>query len=359
MFEFQMDNDEKLLVIGVAYLALRVLCGLARVFVYFCIDVLDYPSGMKNFIICLTFAMLALTGFVVATMAVGLVSMMIGEPSQTFHYLLYGFVAIVGFFLGAALELGIGLLLYMLLYWLLTFRISRYAERLQSSDTDGKVAAAQRLFRLKTYARPVRPELLLGLYDDSADVRAASAKALLSSDTNPSPEDRDTPIAVRRALVDKDARVRSTAAAILVRYPNTSPGEVLPALIGGLAQDDERTTIVAMETLTRLSSADVAPACPAIRDALLNSKEWSNKRFRMECGFRIFESLGAAAVPFLTEIIERGDKGLKRLSITSLGKIGPPAQAALPILREVAEKSGFLLRDLASQALKKIDVEVE
>ncbi|HEV3438235.1 MAG TPA: hypothetical protein VG122_12800 [Gemmata sp.] len=175
----------------------------------------------------------------------------------------------------------------------------------------------------------------MALRDESADVRATCARAIVFANPKPpSAEDRDTPSAARVALTNRDFRVRAAAAAILLQFRVASPEEVLPALIEGLVQGDDQTALVALAGLTLLGP-DAAPACHALRDAFFM------RPAIMSGGFAIFQAIGAPAVPMLIEILERGDFGrldfgVKLLAINTLGNIGEPARAALHALRKLA-----------------------
>jgi len=349
MFGFELENDEWVVAIAVVWLVLRVLYGISRVVWGYIFDIPASPFGGGMGI---GIFLLFLTPVAVAAMAIALASITTCGPRQNLRVVVYSVAGAVGFILGIMLEVHIiSNWLYKFSLWLASFQVPRYREQLQSGNSTDRLDAAERLTRVGTYARSAWDELLVALRDESADVRAVCARTIVFANPKPPPaEDRDTPIAARTALTDPDFRVRAAAAAILLQFRVASPGEVLPAFIEGLTQGDDQTAFVALAGLTLLGP-DAAPACPAMRDAILK------RPAIMGGGFAIFQAIGAPAVPMLIEILGRGDFGgldfgMKLVAIDTLGKIGEPARAALPVLRMLALQDPTLKGSVAKTIRK-------
>jgi hypothetical protein len=345
MFGLRLENDEWLAVMGVSCLVLRLLFGIAQA-VWCCKNDLS-PSPMMGGIGILLLP--NLTGIAVAATAVALFSILIGTGGlkQEFRVAVYTVLGTFGFFLGIVLEGNISFRLFKFSLWLGSFRVPRYREQLQSGNPAEKLAAAERLERLGPSARSASAELLLALHDESADVRAASLRALLSITPVPEPEkDREILSAARTALNDPDFRVHTAATALLSEARAIPWAEALPKFIDGLLRGDDPTVIVALRGLTLLGP-DAASACQLVRDTILQ------RPATIAWGFSALQAIGTDAVPVLIEFLERGDFNSKCYAIAFVGDMGEPARAALPALRKIARDSSNL-KVVATKAIRKL-----
>ncbi len=347
MFGLQLQNDEWLLVTGVACLILRVLHALLRVLWCFLTDsqIFSLEMGRVQTALIVIMPLFTMIGWVIISIA--LVSIYSNGPAQNFRDGTYGTAGIVGLIIGVIFETLFTIRMMKLSFWLAGFRLPRYRELLQSGNPDERFFAAQRLQCIGAYARPARNELLIALHDESADVRAACARAILYSNSlSTNDDDRDTPAAARVGLNDSDFRVRAAAAAILVQFHAATPEEVLPVFIEALKHGDKDTVVATVMGLDSLG-ADAEPACETLKEEILKRAE------ELYSAFTILQRIGAPAVPALISILDEGDYNLKFNAIDSLRKIGPPARDALPALNKIARDS-FHLRFPAKRAIRKI-----
>jgi hypothetical protein len=342
MFGIGLSNAEWVGLAGAAFLLLRVLYGLAVVLWWYATDALR-PTRVPT-------VTAALTGIGVGAMAVGLLSAATDWPAGGGHFAVYGFVGVVGWFLGVIFEFVVFFRLLRLSDWLMSLRVPQYRDQLQLGDTDARRGAADRLATLGLYAAPARPELIAVLRgDDSADVRFAASRALLYATPDPPEEgDTDTPGAARAALADADPRVRVFAAAILVPYKAAGPAAVLPILCAGLADPDDEVSGVATSALGVIGP-DAAPAIPALREAALKFEKPN-----ISAPNALGAIGGPEAVEALVEVLERGDNTARNLAAHALAGMGERARAALPALQKAALHTDIGVSGAARQAIKKI-----
>jgi len=331
---FGLAYDELAVVVGTFVLAARVLYALARVLWAWAVD--------RPFV-GLTIWTMQVTGFALAAVAVGLVSLSgIPRGARPIAYPVAGFF---GLFFGFLLDLFLSHRQYRLYLWLAARRVPLYCEQLTAPDAEMRKHAAERLGLLGPYARPAHPDLIATLKDESADVRAAAALAVVL--TVPEPEDAETPKAVRAALRDPDPRVRACAAALLVNFGAAAPDEVLPALCDGVVRTEEGCAAHAAHALTLLGPA-AAPAIPALREAALDRVPPN------DLAASALVAVGPAAIPVLIELLDRGDMVAKSTAASAIGNMGEPGRAALPALRKLALKTSDMAHHAAKTAIKKL-----
>jgi HEAT repeat protein len=341
MFGLELTRSEWAGLVAVAFLFARVLFSVGRVVWWYATDARRVVSPR--------FGVTLLCGVAVATMCVALVSVATNWPATGARLVAYGATAVVGFVLGVMFDFAIEIRLWRVSDWLMSLRVPQYRERLLHGDPAVRQGAAERLTGLGPYARPARPELLTAMRaDESADVRAAAIQAVwLSTPVPPADEDSELPREARPAMADADPRVRTVAAAILVGFDAARPDEVLPALCDGLKSDDLNVSGCAVVTLEKLGPA-AEPAVGALKEAALRPEN-PNSSAPDALG-----KIGAAAVPALIEILERGDPTCKWSAADALAEMGEPARAALPALQKVASHPDDMVQSAARKAIQKL-----
>jgi HEAT repeat protein len=340
MFGLNLDTIEWAAAIGVAYLVLRLAYGVGRVIWWYTTDSLRI---CKPHILITTF-----TGFAVAAMCIGLVSLATDIKPGVLHTVVYAVAAVIGFFIGVIFDFIIEFRLYRISTWLMSFRVPQYREQLLDGDEAVRLGAARRLVGLGGYAIPARPELFGAFKDKSADVRAAAVQAISNTITDPPAEDdTETPTTTRAVLTDPDIRVRVYAAGILSVFNAATPAEVLPTLCEALSLADNDTAYAAAFVLYRMGPA-AEPAIASLRDSVLL------RALPNAAAVDALGKIGAPAVPALVEILERGDVTSKWQAASSLGTMGDAAREALPALRKAAALPNTVLSSAAKRAIAKL-----
>lgn len=342
MFAISWQVDEWLLVLGVSLLVTRLFIGLGRI-VYSLWKDVDYTpelftpkttGGQDSNLMFVTVSMTILGS---AALALALASFWTGGPPQEVRAFVYALCLSAGIFVGVLLEARIAVWCISLWFFLagLGFKLGKYRADLQSEDTQTRVNAARGLSRLMIKARPAVPELLVAMRDESAEVRALAAVALLSA----RPEIETTvESAARAALADPDMRVRTAAAAMLARIPETNADELMPIFHEGLKHQDTHTALIALQGFASLGPR-AASACAAIGDAVLLPSCGGSCLASASSG--VLAAIGPPALPALIKLLERGDYTVMVSAIWALGEIGEPARDALPLLQTISRQSPF------------------
>jgi hypothetical protein len=257
MFGVELSRSEWAALVAIGFLFARVFCAVALVVWWYITDSIRVQT--------LRFGLTMLTSLAVAVMCVSLLSIATDWPFRGFRIVVYIATAIGGFFLGFMFDLVVSIRLWRVSNWLMSLRVPRYREQLLHGDAEVRKGAAERLAQLGLYSRPARPELLAAVRgDESADVRAVAALAVLYSIPDPPDEDADLARELKPSLSDPDVRVRTAAAAVQVTFQAAPPAELLPILREALKSDNPAVAQVAAGALGRIGP-DAAPAIPDLR----------------------------------------------------------------------------------------------
>jgi HEAT repeat protein len=174
------------------------------------------------------------------------------------------------------------------------------------------------------------PELVKGLKDASAQVRAESAEDLGLI----GPQAKAAIPNLSEATKDRDRQVRLGAVIALARIDVNQSPPGLASLIEELKDKDPAVRLGVIEALGDIGP----PARPAV-PALIELLKDADATIR----FRSAESLGwigeALAVPALAELykIDRARYGQSETVADALKRIGPQAKAAIPIMIEMVK----------------------
>ncbi len=188
--------------------------------------------------------------------------------------------------------------------------LSHLLEDLDHTDEEGRVQMLHDFGVIGAKIDEVPPKLIHACGDTSPRVRAAATAAIATV----APESRATIDTLLSALKDEDKTVRYTAAVHLGRLSDPRAKAALPELISAVMDES-------LDTLGRQRR---------VRAARLLGKHKS-----------------AAAVPALIEALNH--ERLVFVACWALGEIGPPARAAIPLLKRLAEN-----RHIGQQAVRAL-----
>ena len=340
---FGLAIGELAALVGATYLALRVFFAVAQILWWYVTDsrrIIKYPPWS-----------VLVTGVAVALMVVGLLSIAIGGMPRGIRIVAYLATAVAGFIMGIMVDFVIHIRKWRVSDWLMSLRVPHYREQLLYGDDSVRIGAAQRLTTLGAYARPARPELLAAFKDESADVRAAAATAVLYSTSEPADDDVEVPAAARAMLNDPALPVRVYAAAILIAY-DAPPAEFLAILTEGLKCKDLNVATLTARGLGKIGPAAEA-AIPALRDSVLVAEEPNHE------AIDAMAKIGPPAIPALIEVLERGDSLARQTAAQALADMGEPARAALPALRKAANHSDISVSTAARKAIENLGGDIK
>jgi HEAT repeat protein len=152
--------------------------------------------------------------------------------------------------------------------------------------------------------------------------------------------------ALVKALQDDDATVYSKAIFALARAGKPA----VPALIEALKSENSQVREGAAEVLGEIGK-DAKTAVPQLKDLLKDNAP----HVRVQAAMALYraEYRPAAMIALLAGAAKQNDTG--RLgAIRSLGKIGPAAKRAVPVLAEALKNKSISVRDFAARALEHI-----
>jgi hypothetical protein len=104
--------------------------------------------------------------------------------------------------------------------------------------------------------------------------------------------------------------------------------------------------------------AELGPQGKAAVPRLLELLESEDDRDAVQSALREIDEAGPEAAPALIEILEDRDRRMTFLAVRLLGKIGPPAKDALPLLREMTGRRGRgfgRFGDMVEDAIRQIE----
>ena len=104
----------------------------------------------------------------------------------------------------------------------------------------------------------------------------------------------------------------------------------------------------------------IGPVAQAAVPALVEAMRDREARVRVQAAEALWQvARDPASVAVLAEVLREKDLTPEdhRWAAQALGRIGPPARAARPILTELTRAGDFVLRSTAADALQKIDPE--
>jgi HEAT repeat protein len=194
------------------------------------------------------------------------------------------------------------------------------------------------------------PALVASLDDVRAEVRvgAAAACAMASFPARSEPPWCALP-ALRRALNDSHLGVRVHAARAVWQM-TCEADAVLPPLVAALSGSDTDLRNCAISALGTMGPA-ARSALPLVSPFLKDPKA----EVRVSAAHAVWCISGTSgdALPIL--LAGLNSKEDVWIAAHALGELGPEAKAALPALRRLAERSDWFTRQMASEAVARIE----
>jgi HEAT repeat protein len=152
----------------------------------------------------------------------------------------------------------------------------------------------------------------------------------------------------------KDDEISKVRGAYLVAISQiASPSDALPALRQGLADPDAAVRLVAAARLRQLSKDAPSASVPAAAD-LAQALEDNDPRVR-EAAAEALANLGEAAVEPLGKYVDSKKAPTRQLAIACLGKIGPDAKAALPLVEKHLSDEDAEVRRVAEAVVRILE----
>lgn len=190
------------------------------------------------------------------------------------------------------------------------------------------------------------------LKSDNAEVRLEAVRALGQM----GPGSRRAVPDLAAALKDPNDTVRLNAALALYKV-GPEAVEALDELIDALKDPHPQVRMNSALALTQLGPA-CAPFIPSMLDAYQNDENGSHVApFHHSVRQQLGRALGRigppakSAVPVLTASLSDGDAGVRATAAFALGRIGPDAASAIPSLELCLNDDEQVVRDSAKTAL--------
>lgn len=194
---------------------------------------------------------------------------------------------------------------------------------LDSPEAALRTAAVTALGRVRPAERDrAGPHVAECLFDPAAEVRRAAAGAL---------GELGRTDGLRGALAEGSAELRMSVCQALVRC-GVKDADLVPVLIelARRASPDERFRLA--EMLHQLDPVRARELCPELQADLAG--DWTRERVRAAAWLVRMEPQRAnAVVPFLVGVVAGWESSDRLEAAQALRDIGPPAKAALPLLR--------------------------
>lgn len=195
-------------------------------------------------------------------------------------------------------------------------------EALASEDSERRAGAAKAVGGMGALAKPAIPALIKNLEhgDESVRNETAEALALIGAESAPS---------LASALASNDGRVRTGAARALAEIgpPAAAEGSAMFA-----AFDKEKDGGIRAALLMALArtGADPDRTVPLLLEAIRGADE--PQRHAATNGLLGSKAMQERAVPALLKTLETGDPASRHRAAQVLGRIGPGAAKAVPML---------------------------
>jgi HEAT repeat protein len=230
--------------------------------------------------------------------------------------------------------------------------VTPLTEALKDPDTAVRAAAADALGRIGPDARKAAADLLILVKDQPRPVRQAAVFALGRVD----PEEKAAPAAalveVLKSEPDQEMRKEALFALGFLGEAST---EVVQAIAATLTDKDADFRGQAVLVLAKFG--------PAVRSAEVELtkvlKSDAEKQVRLNAVRTLCSGYGSDAVnliPVLTERLKDDPDFEVRVAVAEeLGAMGPPAKAAIPLLRLAQRDAQIRVREAATAAVKKIE----
>ena len=156
-----------------------------------------------------------------------------------------------------------------------------------------------------------------------------------------------------RAIESKDVAVRNNALIALQYYPDQTD-TVIPLMIKSLKDSDLRVRVEAVRALIKIDPQNISKSdlVPVLIGCLADIDGAANEAVRALGELHRDANL---AVPALIETLQSEKSYLRNNSAAALGKFGGQARLAIPALEKAQKDSDPTVRSLAANALKQIN----
>ncbi len=227
------------------------------------------------------------------------------------------------------------------------------------------IVPTSRLYVLAVARQEAKPEgkyvseWLQELKSEDEETRRIALKVLSSlppDDARPAHEEL-----ARVMLEDPERRVRFNAAFALYKTVDRGSTNMVPALIQALDDTEPFVRFDAAMALQRIGPG-AAPAVDALIEAVKRPENEQHLpmftlsiREQMVCTLGKIGPDARAAVPVLKQLAQDERPNTRRFAIRALGDIGPDAKDAVPVLTEALKDQLKELQESARDAISKID----
>jgi HEAT repeat protein len=204
-----------------------------------------------------------------------------------------------------------------------------WGKKLQSEKKEDIEEATAAIFSLGTGAKPIVP-ILIELLDDHYPPYQLMAAQLLAVVDPTTADQAILPVLsklVRKGLGEGryEERVIASQALAFLRQRGAN---AVPALIELLGDSSSRVRYFTAETLGEME--EVARPAIAALEKCLNDKEADCRLYAAEALWKIAKH--KSSVPTMIALLKADDEDTSYAALISLGKVGPEAKQAVPIL---------------------------
>lgn len=216
-------------------------------------------------------------------------------------------------------------MLYAIWRWASALLGSRFAPLACALATVAGVGSVLWAYPHDPFLRPATSDvpLLLGRRDsDDLRTRLLAIRALGRCDLN----QENVADAIVESISDKDSIVRMEAISLAARL-GSHADKAVPALVAALR--DKSNDFLAADALAQIGP-DAKDAIPILRGELATAGGY--KKLAISRALWSIEQNDALAVPELIELLSDDFGPIRRDAASLLGRIGPPAKAAVPTL---------------------------
>jgi HEAT repeat protein len=224
-------------------------------------------------------------------------------------------------------------------------------DALKDNDVDVRLMAAWALARVERREAGRSATALVEILRTETGVsRTAAIEALAEL----GPAARSALEMLRTRLKDSDPATRLSAAIALYAIDSkTADNEAVPALIAGLKDTNAEIRLAASEALKQIGPAAKAAVPVLLADLKMPGGSYAQYAATLDTVAKIGEPSVVALATILREAPL--DPALARAVVECLGKIGPPAKAAVPVLVDILrDHRNVLLHRFVVAALGKI-----
>ncbi len=220
-------------------------------------------------------------------------------------------------------------------------------EALKDPDESIRNSAAKALCHIGGNVSEIAPALLVALEDDYWQIRGHAAQSLVRID----PYNENLPPALTKLLDDEFDSVRWSGANGLVEIGHGS-SELVPFYVEQLG-DDKTYIHNSAAFYLGMIGPEASDALPDLNEALQTQD--ANFKEIVQLAIQRIEGNNEGVVDKLIGFLANEDHVIRRDAIIALAVLGPEAIDAIPALAPLLEDEERKVRELAGQAIEKIE----